>query len=383
MSRATGFAGSDALHGGTVERHGGQTTDERQVTERQRAKARSEFIAACGWQDAMVVALPGDASFRRYCRLVRTGAERAILMDAPPPHEQVVPFARVARHLRALGLSAPQVLAECSAAGFLLLEDLGEDTFTRLLARGAAERPLYRLAVDTLVHLQRHPMAADIDVPAYDIGRLLNEAALFVDWYLPALLGRATAAGLREDYLALWTELLAPVSGDPRTLVLRDYHVDNLMRLEQRAGVRACGLLDFQDAVIGHPAYDLMSLLEDARRDVPATVVQSCVERFLDARPDLGREGFASAFALLAAQRHCKVAGIFVRLWLRDGKPAYLDHLPRVLRLLEAKLAEPVLQPLRRWMDRHARGRTGALGRPDPVRLASLVHPPMTRPAEG
>jgi len=158
---------------------------------------------------------------------------------------------------------------------------------------------------------------------------------------------------LREEYLALWRNLLPVARGVPSSLVLRDYHVDNLMVLPGRSGVAACGLLDFQDAVIGPRSYDLVSLLEDARRDVPGALAEAMLARYLAAFPELDRRAFAASFAVLAAQRNCKIVGIFTRLCVRDGKPIYLRHIPRVWRLIATDLRHPELAPMARWLDRH------------------------------
>ncbi len=305
------------------------------------------FLDACGWGGLVPVPLAGDASFRRYYRLGRNGSS-AVLMDAPTPQEDVGAYVVVAELLRELGFSAPEVLAEDREQGFLLLEDFGDDTYTRLLDRGADEPGLYALAVDTLVALQqaaeRH---GTLELPAYDIERLLGEVALLVDWYRPL------GCPLREEYLALWQAVLPDAEVSPPTLVLRDYHVDNLMLLPDRPGVRRCGLLDFQDAVSGPPAYDLVSLLEDARRDVPAPLRRAMTERYLAAFPSLDRRAFLRSAAILAAQRNCKILGIFTRLWKRDGKPQYLPHIPRVWRLLEQDLGHPALASIARWLDHH------------------------------
>jgi hypothetical protein len=275
-------------------------------------------------------------------------------MDAPPPHEDVRPFLAIARLLQAMGFSAPAILAEDVAAGLLLLEDFGDATYTRLLTQGADEAPLYALAVDLLVALHRafDPAAAP-GIPAYDDQRLLAEAALLVDWYLPAITGKPTDPALREEYLALWRALLPVARAVPSSLVLRDYHVDNLMLLEGRFGLAACGLLDFQDAVIGPVAYDLVSLLEDARRDVTPELAAAMRERYLAAFPSLDRAAFAAAYAVLGAQRNCKIVGIFTRLCVRDGKPIYLRHIPRVWRLIEQDLRHPALAPIAGWLGRH------------------------------
>lgn len=319
----------------------------------ERAAQIDAFLAASGWADAERLPLAGDASFRRYCRLARNGAT-TMLMDAPPPQEDVRPYLAVARQLRALDLSAPAILAAEEAAGLLLIEDFGDGTFTRLLAAGADEIALYEMAIDVLIALQqRFRPAAAPWLPPYDDTRLLNEAALLVDWYLPAITGQPTAPALREEYLALWRALFPIARAVPDSLVMRDYHVDNLMRVEGRDGVAACGLLDFQDAVHGPTSYDLVSLLEDSRRDIAPTLVASMLERYLAAFPDLDREAFATSFALLGAQRHCKVIGIFTRLDRRDHKPRYLAHIPRLWRLLDRNLETQALAPLKEWLDRN------------------------------
>ena len=317
-----------------------------------RSSVIDRFLSENGWADASRRPLAGDASFRRYVRL-RRNADRAMLMDAPPPQEDVRPFLRVARLLARLGLSAPRILAADEAAGLLLLEDLGDETYTRVLAAGGDEAALYTLATDVLIDLHRRfemPMAAG--VPPYDDDRLLTEAALLVDWYLPAVRGVPTDTGLRTEYLALWRETFAAARALADTLVLRDYHVDNLMLIGGRSGIAACGLLDFQDAVTGPASYDLVSLLEDARRDVPAALASRMIDRYLDAFPALDRGAFRASYAVMGAQRSAKIVGIFTRLDRRDGKPVYLKHIPRVWRWLEGDLRHPALAGLRAWFDR-------------------------------
>jgi N-acetylmuramate 1-kinase len=319
-----------------------------------RTAAMADFLASEGWGGVVPRMLAGDASFRRYYRLA-DDARRVVLMDAPPPLEDVRPYVAAAEMLRDLGLSAPEIYAEDRERGFLLIEDFGDDLYTRLLGSGADEARLYALAIDVLIALHRAVGASRMPLlPPYDETRLLAEAALLVDWYMRCVLGDPVADTVREDYLGCWQEVLqhAPVSAP--TVVLRDYHVDNLMLLPNRSGVRACGLLDFQDAVCGPESYDLVSLLEDARRDVSADLRTAMTERYLAAFPSLDRDAFARSAAILAAQRNCKIIGIFTRLWRRDGKPAYLPHIPRVWRLLEDDLRrEPVLRPVADWLDRH------------------------------
>ncbi len=315
------------------------------------------FLDRQGWAGAARSAVSDDASFRSYLRL-DDGARRAILMDAPPPKEDVRPFVVVARHLAKLGLSAPEVYAEDPAAGLLLLEDLGDATFTRVLGPGPSAGDqadeLYACAIDVLIHIHDRPPETAVPraLPPYDERRLLDEVALLVDWYLPAVTGMEPDDDIRQAFRAVWREPLRRVLAQPKTLVLRDFHVDNLMWLPDRDGVRRCGLLDFQDAVFGSPVYDLMSLLEDARRAVDPVLTAHMLARYLAAFPDLDRDALGAAYAILGAQRHAKVIGVFTRLSHRDGKPQYLKHIPHVWSLLEHALAHPDLGEVRAWIDR-------------------------------
>jgi aminoglycoside/choline kinase family phosphotransferase len=309
------------------------------------------FLTRAGWGEADRARLAGDASFRHYDRL-RMGDRRAVLMDAPPPKEDVRPFMRMAMHLQRLGFSAPQLMALDPDAGLLLLEDLGDDTYTRLLAQGADEEALYALAIDALAELHAQTDAIPLHMDPYDDPRLLTEATLLTDWYMPAVLGTAIDPAAKADYVELWRGLFPIARAVPDTLVLRDFHVDNLMLLP-RDGIAACGLLDFQDAVAGPVTYDPMSLLEDARRDIDPALVSRMKDRYLARFPALDRDAFNASWAVMAAQRHAKVIGIFTRLCVRDGKPIYLGHIPRVWRLLEAACAHPALAGIKDWLDRN------------------------------
>ncbi len=318
----------------------------------ERARAISKFLAAAGWADAERRLLAADASFRRYERLRRDGASR-VLMDAPPPRENVRAFHQIARTLIDLGLSAPRAFEVDEAAGLMLLEDFGDRTFTRALAEDADEATLYRLAIDALIALhQRWQPGLATAPPPYDDARLLEEALLLPDWFLPARRGAPTPEPVRAAYIEAWRAVLARARAVPDCLVLLDYHVDNLMLLEGREGVAACGLLDFQDAMIGPVAYDVVSLLEDARRDVDAGVAAEMLARYLDAFPELDRERFMESYAVLGAQRAAKIVGIFTRLSRRDNKDQYLHHIPRVWRRLTADLEHPALAPVQAWFDR-------------------------------
>lgn len=318
-----------------------------------RPEQRRAFLAGAGYAASRLEALPMDASRRCYFRLPQAGL---LLMDSPPAHEPIAPFLTIALHLRELGLSAPHVLDSDRAAGLALIEDFGQATYTRLLAMGYAEQPLYELAVDALVHLHKAPRALAVDVPGYDLTAMLAEAVLFIDWYAPLLVAKPAAEALRQPFLQLCGMLAAPAASRRDALVLRDFHVDNLMRLDGQSGVQACGLLDFQDALIGSCAYDLMSLLEDARRDVPDALRDHLLTRYLAQRPEVNAEQFSADYPVLAALRHAKIAGIFVRLAQRDGKQHYLAHLPRVIAQLDRALHAPALLPLREFLDCHLPG---------------------------
>jgi aminoglycoside/choline kinase family phosphotransferase len=295
--------------------------------------------------------LAADASFRSYDRLQK-GARRAVLMNAPPPHESVTAFHCVQDILLGLGFSAPRTLAIDIDNGLLLLEDFGDRTFTRALAAGEAEQPLYRMATDVLVALHRVCGAEADCLPPYDAQALEREVLLIADWYFPAVAGRALSDAQRAGFLAAWRQVWPIALAAPANLVLRDYHVDNLMVLEGRSGVAACGLLDFQDALKGPISYDLASLLQDARRDVPEDLEADMIARYLAAFPDLDRPAFLASYDVLAAQRSAKIIGIFTRLSRRDGKDDYLKHIPRVWRLLTRALTRPALAPVAEWFAR-------------------------------
>jgi hypothetical protein len=304
-----------------------------------------DFLASCGWEGADILPLAGDASFRRYFRVVH-GDRTAVLMDAPPAHEDVRPFVAVAEWLSSVGLTAPEILARDLEQGLLLLGDFGDWRLREYLESDpSSERRLYELATDVLIHLHRHPPMAGL--PVHGLDQWLEELKLFTQWYCPAV-------GLTVDedgYQAAWKKVLEPVAKDglgPVT-VLRDYHAENLMLVEGREGVGRFGLLDFQDALAGHPAYDLASVLEDARRDVPPPIERAMIDRYVAAMGN--GEAFEHAYWVLAAQRNTRILGVFTRLWKRDNKPHYRQFQPRMWGLLERDLARPELAPVRDWFD--------------------------------
>jgi aminoglycoside/choline kinase family phosphotransferase len=307
-----------------------------------------DLLREAGFAAAHREALPSDASFRRYVRL-HGGPRPALLMDAPPPQEDLRPFLHVVAHLSRIGLSAPGIIASDVPRGFLLIEDLGAETMAMRLDAGADPLPLYRAAAEALAALHAAPPPEGL--PEWDATRMAaTAAATFLDWWWPEALGTradaATAAAFRDAILGM----LAPFAA--RGFVHRDFFPANLMPLD-RAPPRHVGILDFQDAAYGHPAYDLVSLVEDARRDVADAVREAAVRRYLAARPDLNEQDFIAAMAVHAAQRHLRVAALWTRLARRDAKPHYLRHGPRCWALLDRALAHPATRPLRDFLDAH------------------------------
>ena len=307
--------------------------------------AAPAFLAQAGWAEAAIAPLAGDASFRRYFRVL-DGGRRAVLMDAPPPHEDPRPFIAIAEHLTGQGFAAPRILARDLTHGLVLIEDFGDLRVKEHLdEKPTDELAVYTRAVDLLADLHRLPAAA---VPPYDRAVYQREAGLLTEWYCPA----ATLDVDEQAYVCAWDQVLPIVeqSVSRPVTVLRDYHVENIMLID-RPEARGLGLLDFQDALAGHPAYDLVSLLQDARRDVPVAVEAAMLDHYRSvASPPAD---FGAAYAILGAQRNAKIIGIFTRLWQRDGKPRYLRFLPRMWGLLERDLAHPALEPVARWFDQN------------------------------
>lgn len=301
------------------------------------------FLQKAGWGDATRAALAGDASNRRYERLTGANGEKAVLMDAPPAKgEYTRPFCRIARHLSDLGLSAPKILAEDATHGFLLLEDLGDALFARVLEDAPhMETELYTAATDVLVNLHHH--SAPDDLALYDPKIMAEMAALAWRWYL-----RGAGASYEEkarDFAAKFETILAEHASECDVLIQRDYHAENLLWLPDRSGVARVGLLDFQDAMAGHRAYDLVSMLQDARRDVSPATEDAMIAHYT-AATGLDPQAFRAAYHVLGAQRNLRILGVFARLSLHFGKPHYVDFIPRVWGLLLRDLAHPALAPL-------------------------------------
>ena len=338
------------------------------------------FLAAEGLTEAHRTHLQGDASTRAYERIAHEG-RALVLMNAPRrpdgpavrnglPYSQIAhlaedvkPFVAMARALRDRGLSAPQVHAANLTDGLLLLEDLGAEP----VVAGDPPAPIeerYGVAVDVLVEIHRQqvaftlPVAPRVDhtLPPYDIEAFLIEAELLLDWYIPYRGGTVTDQA-RNEFIALWRDALAYAGTVTPTWVLRDFHSPNLLWLPEREGLKRIGLLDFQDALMGPAPYDLVSLLQDARVDVPDTMEIALIGRYVKARlstdPDFASTAFVELYVTLGAQRATKILGIFARLDKRDGKPQYLRHLPRIWRYLRRSMVHPSMSELKAWYDAH------------------------------
>lgn len=300
------------------------------------------FLADIGWRDAAITPLAGDASFRRYFR-VTLADKRAVLMDAPPPHEDPRPFTQIAQWLLQAGFRAPNIIGSDLTTGLVLLEDFGDRRMREALdiAHDHATA-LYAQCVELLVALHR---SATPTLPPYDRAVYQREAALFTEWYCPSIDLRVDEEAFRQ---AWDTVLAAPLSDPYRVLVLRDYHAENIMLIGDQSNPQL-GLLDFQDALIGHPAYDLVSLLQDARREVPQALETEMLTHYRALALPTG--DFDAAYSVLGAQRNTKILGIFTRLWKRDNKPHYLGFQARVWRYLERDLTHPALAPVKAWFD--------------------------------
>ena len=354
----------------------------------ERQEAMQTFLDQAGWGDAILAPLPGDASTRRYIRL-HGNTFSAMLMDQPQDAEapqcpadataeqrralgynsvarlagaDCGRFVAVAEYLRSKGLSAPQIYAADVKQGFVLIEDLGNDLYATALSNGHAgeEQELYAAAIDALakLHAEEAPrsLGSDKALYAYDQTAMLAETDLMTEWFFPVALRRSATEDERAEHRALWEDVLRPILTAPAVFVHRDYHAQNLLWLPQRNGAARAGMIDFQDAVAGTRSYDLISLVEDARRDVSANLAENMTLRYLERMHEGGipidEEAYRAEAAIMAAQRNTKIAGIFARLYKRDSKPRYLSYLPRVWGYLERDLQHDALRSLKLWYDR-------------------------------
>jgi len=350
-----------------------------------RAEERRRFLARAGWARAAAAPVTGDASTRSYERLSMDG-RKAILMNAPPAAEGAAcppdasaderrklgynamarlagpnlnAFLAVADAARSAGLSAPEIFDADPSTGFALIEDLGDDLYARAIPNGADEHELYSAAIDALLALRRAAPAAPrspaYQMLAYDETALEAETMLIVDWYLPHVKGAPASDDQRAEYVAAWRPALQKLA-PPSLMVLRDFHAENLLWLPEREGFKRAGVIDFQDGLVGNPAYDLVSLLEDARRDVTPALASAMIDRYAAGARDFNDfdEGaFRRDYAILGAQRNAKILGIFARLINRDKKPRYQDFIPRVEAHFRGDLAHPDLAGVAAFFKKH------------------------------
>lgn len=350
----------------------------------------ADFLAAAGLAEAAREPLPGDASTRRYERLRSPDGRSLMLMDAPPSAESGVcgpgasaaerqavgynalarlaagridAFAATAHYLRSRGLSAPEIVALDAPQGLAVVEDLGDGLFARLIEQGQDERPLYLAAIEALALLHREAPPETIEAEgaswpllAYDDLALKTGGDLLLEW-LPRLHPEVSFdAAARAEWERLWAPIRSRAEAGATAFAHRDYHAENLLWMPERDGPARVGMVDFQDAVRAHPSWDLHSLLQDARRDVPPELEQAALDHYFALRPELDRDAFMADYTALAALNQARIIGIFARLITRDGKPRYAAFLPRMWRHLQANLEKPGMEDLKAWFDRHVPG---------------------------
>lgn len=305
-----------------------------------------EFLIGTNWKGSVRQPLSGDASSRSYERITK-GKQTAILM-VDPSVETVRRFLTVTNILSRMGYSVPKILAENPEQGLLLLEDFGDRLFADLLIVGADEEKLYTLAVDFLIDLRKQPLP--IELPFFSPSYILDQNSMFLDWYVPAHTNYPLKSNARTFYQQIWTELLKLMSGAPEVMLYRDFHAENVLYLEDRPGIKALGLLDYQDAMTGPAAYDLVSLLQDARRDVSEDVQENMIQYYCQ-HAGVDETRFRRSYAIMGAHRALRILGIFTRLLQRDGKNRYQAFVPRVKAHLMRNLAHPDLIALSHWLD--------------------------------
>jgi aminoglycoside/choline kinase family phosphotransferase len=319
-----------------------------------RESLRENFIKVNGWTDASCFFLAGDCSNRHYYRLNKPDGTTAVLMDAYGDNEHIAPFIKIAELLGSLGCSAPKVLGYDMPQRFILLEDLGDATFTYCLKQGMDPTPLYETAVDALIQIhQNFDVSLCPDLPAYGTEEMLTKNNQFLDWYYPRIHGTDVTQPIKDAWTDSWHEAFKILNNARKTLILRDFHVDNLLWLKDRKDHQRCGLLDFQDAALGGQSYDLVSLFEDVRQDVDQVMAKKLIQKYLSHFSYLDEEAFMAQYYTLGAQRITRIIGVFSRMLIQDKRPHYMAFLPRAWKWLENDLKHDNLLDIRRWFDTH------------------------------
>lgn len=307
--------------------------------EQERESSLQQFLEKHGLEEEELLPLPADASKRRYFLLSHT-----LIMDAAPPHEDTKAFENITNLLQEAGLTVPKIYAADHKNGFMLLEDFGDLTYRKALEDGHDELLIYKEVINALAHLHEKVKKNTTKLPSYSLDLFLDRASLFIQWSdLPL------SQGTKEDFIGLWTEAFKNQPAVPQSIMMRDVMVDNLFWLPKKEGHKRSGFIDYQDARWGPVTYDLVSLLEDARRDVAPDLAQSLLKVYFARFPKLSPEDFMGSYCLWGAQRSTRILGVFSRLAKRDGKPKYLEHVPRVWAYLERDLQHPSLRGLKRW----------------------------------
>jgi hypothetical protein len=317
------------------------------------------FLKKNGYEISSLNLLKGDASRRKFYRL-KNSSQSLIVIDANPDiGEEPNAYVAITYFLEKHHFSVPKIHAFDINNGFLIVEDFGDTLYSVGIKNGADEIALYKKALDVLVALNKISVDPVLSygegtykVQNYDVNRYLSEIKIFSDWYFPKITKRPMPLLAKDELNTIFKGLLLPVINQSSSLVLRDYHADNLMILQERKSINSVGLLDFQDAVIGNHAYDVVSLLQDARRDISDDFEKKMLDYYLSEMNITDTHFFMRDYYILGVQRNIKIIGIFMRLWLRDGKAQYLSHIERVWRYLEKDLQQPILNPLNDWFER-------------------------------
>ena len=332
--------------------NGGEDMPQTVIYSEKRADQMEHFLTKNDVVLDLAGELPKDASSRTYYRLNHHD-EKVILMDAPAEADRVEPFIIVANHLNALGLNAPDIYAQDVEDNFLLLEDYGNNTFSKMMNDGHDPEDLYELAVDALAHMHMHPQATDIHLPAFGRDELQIEAGLLPNWYYAAKTGKEPTDVFKKEWVEAWDKVIEALPEIEQTMVLRDFHCDNLMFVPGYSGIRRCGMLDFQSAVIGALPYDLVSLLENDRRAVPEAMQERLLERYFSKTEIKDKDAFMTWYRFMSGQRQSKVLGIFYRLYIRDHKSGYMKFIPQVIKLLEHSFKDPMFAPVVDVISKH------------------------------
>lgn len=314
---------------------------------------KKNFFIKNGLQNPVVKRIVADASFRKYYRVIVNNKKTFIFVYSPKKKENNERYIKTSNFLNKIGLSVPKIIDYDKKKGFFLIEDFGSDTYSKCINQGVNHYKLYNLAINNIVHLQKKSHLLEKKFPKYTNQMFIDEIKLFTSWYWPYIFKKKCQIQTINSFLKIWRVLLGTGLKTKKVIVHRDFHIDNLFFLKKRQGINACGLIDFQDAVVGPSSYDLLSLLQDARRNVNKDLAMQMYNKFVKKLGKKKKEIFKTEYEILAAQRHVKVIGIFTRLFLRDKKKQYLKNIPRLWKMLENNLESKNLLKLKLWMDEY------------------------------